>query len=107
RGSYNTDRSPDRRLRVGYVSPNFRSHAVGAFVAPIFEHHDRGQFEVIAYSDTPNSDHVTEQLRQNASIWRETRGLSDPALAELIQGDRVDVLVDLTLHMRGCRLGAL
>jgi predicted O-linked N-acetylglucosamine transferase (SPINDLY family) len=100
------DLSPDRRLRVGYVSPNFRAHAVGSFVAPIFEHHDCTQFEVISYSDTPNPDHVTGQLRRNSDLWRETRGLNDQALADLVRNDRVDVVVDLTLHMRGSRLGA-
>ena len=100
------DRSPPRRLRVGYVSPSFRAHAVGSFVVPIFEHHDRGQFEIIAYSDTANPDQVTERLRQCATIWRDTRGLSDQALADLVRADRVDILVDLTLHMRGCRLAA-
>jgi protein O-GlcNAc transferase len=99
------DRSNVGRLRIGYVSPNFRSHAVGSFVLPIFENHYPEEFNVVAYSDTTHPDGVTKRLRQCTSLWRETRGLDDRALAELIREDGIDILVDLTLHMRGCRLG--
>jgi len=100
------DRSPDRRLKIGYVSPNFCSHVIGSFLLPIFEHHDRSNFELMAYSDTPNPDQLTGRLKQSVQLWRVTAGMKDLALAELIRRDGVDVLVDLALHMRGSRLGA-
>ena len=98
------DPSPDRRLRIGYVSPNLRNHVVGFFMEPILERHDRERFEVICYSDSGTADETARRMRQHVSAWRETGQLSDEQLAELIRRDRIDVLVDLNLHMRGSRL---
>jgi len=103
-GPYENDRSPDRRLRVGYVSPDFRRHPVGRFLVPLLEHHDRRQFEVFCYCGVRRPDDLTQRLRRSADCWRETAGLSDYALAELVRRDRIDVLVDLTMHMTGSRL---
>ena len=92
-------------IRVGYVSPYFRQHVVGMFMEPILEHHDRTQFAITCYSDTNPEDELTARLRRTDTAWRETLGTSDLELAALIKADEIDVLVDLTLHMRGCRLG--
>jgi len=98
------DRSPDRPLRVGYVSPDFRDHPVGRYILPLLQHHHRGQFEVICYSGDPRTDWMTDRFRALAGHWRETVGISDARLAEMIREDRVDILVDLTQHMAGNRL---
>jgi predicted O-linked N-acetylglucosamine transferase (SPINDLY family) len=92
------------RFRIGYVSPNFRNHVVGRFLLPLFCHHDHVEFEIICYSDVTHSDSITGQLRACAGIWRETAGLSDEELARLIRADRIDILVDLNMHMEGSRL---
>ena len=102
---HGNDRSPDRRLRVGYVSPNFRAHVVGLNLRPLFRRHDHSQFEIYGYSDTRHADEVTASLRQCADVWRDTAGLSDEELAAQVSQDRIDVLVDLALHMEGVRLG--
>jgi len=94
----------DRRLRVGYVSPDFREHPVGRFMLPLMEHHDHCQFEIFAYSDVRRPDVVTERLRRRAGMWRSTLGISDEQLARLIRQDHVDILVDLTMHMEGTRM---
>jgi predicted O-linked N-acetylglucosamine transferase (SPINDLY family) len=101
---YENDRDPDRRLRIGYVSPDFRSHPVSRFLEPILRHHDRERFETYCYSDVARPDAVTIRLRQHASAWRETAALDDGQLAELIRHDRIDILVDLSGHMGGNRL---
>jgi protein O-GlcNAc transferase len=92
-------------IRVGYVSPYFRRHVVGMFMEPILQHHDRSQFAITCYSDTKPEDDLTERLRKTDTTWRNTAGHSDRHLALMIQQDEIDILVDLTLHMRGCRLG--
>ncbi len=104
--SHSIDRSPDRRLRIGYVSPNLRSHVVGSFMLPIFQNHDRSRFEIVAYSDTTIPDEMSHRLRIATDLWRDTGGLTDEVLAEQVRSDRIDILIDLNLHMRGCRLGA-
>lgn len=103
---YENDRSPMRRLRIGYVSPNFRDHVVGHNLQPLFRKHHHDQCQIYCYSDTQQQDGITEQLRSGADVWRETATMSDAELAALICRDQIDVLVDLVMHMEGVRLGA-
>ena len=98
------DRRPDRRLRIGYVSCDFNEHPVGRFLLPLLSNHDHEQFEVFCYSDTRRHDAVTERLAGCADTWRDTRGLSDEQLAQLVRDDRIDILVDLIMHASGSRL---
>ena len=95
---------PGRRLRVGYVSPDFRDHPVARFFEPLLDATDRGAFEVFCYSDVIEPDAVTDRLRASADAWRPVRGLSDEQLALRVRDDRVDVLVDLAGHMGAHRL---
>ena len=106
------DRSPDRtsassvelRLRIGYVSPDFREHPVGRFMLPLLANHDRSQFEIFCYTDLLHADWLTEKIKPHVDVWRSTIDLSDEQLAKRIREDRIDVLLDLTMHMRGSRL---
>jgi protein O-GlcNAc transferase len=98
------DPSPQRRLRIGYVSPDFRNHPVGRFLLPLFGNHDHEVVEIFCYSDAPASDAVTERLRSRADVWRATSALSHDQLATQIREDRIDILVDLTMHMAHNRL---
>ncbi len=98
------DRDPGRRLRVGYVSAHFREHAVSFFSLPLLAAHDRDQFEVYCYSNSRDSDAVTEQFRQAAVAWRPIDGMSDEAVAQQVREDQIDILVDLTGHIGGNRL---
>jgi predicted O-linked N-acetylglucosamine transferase (SPINDLY family) len=97
--THDNDRSPDRRLRVGYVSPVFCEHCQSFFTVPLFSHHDRSSVEIFGYSDAASPDGVTERLRGLADCWRPTSGLSDEDLALRIRADRIDILVDLMLHL--------
>jgi len=101
---HTNDRSPERRLRVGYVSPDFRKHVAALFMFPLFSHHDHGQFETFGYSDVAEPDDWTERLVPYFDHWRSIVGLGDESVASQIRADRIDVLVDLTMHMAKNRL---
>ncbi len=98
------DPSPSRRLRIGYVSPDFRRHAAAFFIEPLLASHDRGAVEVFCYAQVPNPDAVTAKLQSLADHWRSTVGLDDAAMAQLIRDDGIDVLVDLGGHTASSRL---
>jgi predicted O-linked N-acetylglucosamine transferase (SPINDLY family) len=98
------DRNPDRRLRIAYLSPNLRTHVVGFFMEPVLRHHDWENVDLVCYSDAPKEDDFSTRLKAYVPTWRQTHSLSDETLAKLVREDGVDILVDLNLHMRGCRL---
>jgi predicted O-linked N-acetylglucosamine transferase (SPINDLY family) len=110
--TFENDRTVDRtsagsaepRLRIGYVSPDFREHPVGRFMLPLLANHDRSRFQVFCYTDLHHADWLTDQIKPRVDVWHTTIDLSDEQLARLIHDDRIDVLVDLTMHMRGSRL---
>jgi len=95
---------PDRRLRIGYVSPDFRRHAVATFLEPIVTAHDRSRVEVFCYSNVQVPDPVTARFAGLADGWREISHLNDDAAATLVRQDAIDVLVDLTGHVARNRL---
>ncbi|MSU70868.1 MAG: tetratricopeptide repeat protein [Opitutus sp.] len=99
------DREVGRPLRIGYVSPDFRGHALGFNLLPLFKQHARAEVEIHCYAEIRQPDIVTEEFRRYAQAWCETNGLSDEQLAERIRADRIDILVDLTLHSPNHRLG--
>ncbi|MGH6715300.1 MAG: tetratricopeptide repeat protein, partial [Bradyrhizobium sp.] len=95
---------PNRRLVVGYVSSDFRSHSAAFAFMPVLRHHDRTNFSVVCYACSPQQDAVTEGLRAYADIWVDAWHLPDDDLADRIQADNVDILVDLSGHTAGHRL---
>jgi predicted O-linked N-acetylglucosamine transferase (SPINDLY family) len=92
------DRDPNRRLKIAYSSPELLGHPVGLFMHPILQHHDHANYEIIIYSDVVQPDDYTHRLRALADQWHDVGGLSDAQLAKKVRDDRIDVLVDLTLH---------
>jgi protein O-GlcNAc transferase len=102
--AHDNDAAPDRPLRVGYVSPDFRRHPVGFFLLPLFSAHDHEQYQVFCYSDVAAPDEVTEELRAHVTVWRDIAGLSDDRVAAQVRSDRIDILVDLTMHSADSRL---
>jgi protein O-GlcNAc transferase len=101
---HSNDRSRQRKLRVGYVSPDFRTHSVACFIEEIFRVHDREKVEVFAYSDVAVPDVMTMRLKLLVDSWRDVHGLSDAAVADSIHADSIDVLVDLAGHTGNNRL---
>ncbi len=95
---------PDRKLRIGYVSPDFRRHSVSYFFEPLLAHHDRQQFEVTCYSNSLIEDEVTGRLKSHSKHWHRVYGMPDTDLFERVQQDQIDILVDLSGHTMGNRL---
>ena len=99
------DRDPDRRLRIGYVSADLRTHSVAFFLAPVLENHDRRDFEVTCYDNHAGpGDGFSQRLMSWSDHWVKVDSLDDAALARRIRDDRIDILVDLSGHTGGNRL---
>src|SRR5262249_50171813 len=95
---------PQRKLRIGYVSADFRDHIVGRNIWPLLRNHDHEQFDITLYANQTCADALTERFRQCADHWCIIAGWPDEQVAERIRRDRIDVLVDLALHTAGNRL---
>jgi predicted O-linked N-acetylglucosamine transferase (SPINDLY family) len=92
------DRAAERRLRIGYVSPDLKEHPVGRFMLSLLSHHDKSQVEVFAYARVSASDAMTQRLRGCTDGWRNLTGLTAAQAADVIRQDQIDILVDLALH---------
>src|SRR5262249_28165391 len=93
--AFRNARDPHRRLRIGYVSGDFRYHVVTLFMLPVLERHDRSAYQVYCYSRTDMKDGYTQQIVAHADVWRDAVGLPDTGLAETIAADEIDILIDL------------
>jgi len=102
--SWGNDRSPHRRLKIGYVSPDFRDHVVGRNLIPLLREHDHQAMEIFCYADVLREDAFTAKFRSYCDHWLAINRLSDEQLAHRIRLDGIDILVDLALHMKGNRL---
>ncbi|PIQ26599.1 hypothetical protein COW36_01455 [bacterium (Candidatus Blackallbacteria) CG17_big_fil_post_rev_8_21_14_2_50_48_46] len=89
------DRQAKRKLKIGYISSNFCAHSSSSMMKPLFQHFSADQFEITAYSSVKTPDELTRFYQGRADHWREIQGLSDSAIAHLIQADTLDILVDL------------
>lgn len=99
------DRAPIRRLRVGYVSPDFRGHTCRFYYEPLFSSHNSEKIELFAYSSVLHADEHTTRLKSYFDGWRDIRRISDKEAAEVIRKDKIDILVDGCGHMKDTRLG--
>jgi protein O-GlcNAc transferase len=95
---------PERRLRIGYVSPHFGEHVDSFFTIPLLSNHDHTRFEIFCYAGQARPDVLTERIKGYADAWRDTARLTDQDLADLVRSDQIDVLVDLEMHMSQNRL---
>ena len=93
-----------KRLKVGYISPDFRQHSVGFFFLPLLLNHDRRIVEVSCYSEVKSPDYLTDKVRMLCDHWCPIMGLSDRAVAEQVRQDGIDILVDLAGHTAENRL---
>jgi len=102
--THNNDRTLMRRLKIGYVSPDFKRHSVAYFIEPVLSAHKREQFEIFCYSLVPAEDEVTKRLQGYADHWRNISGMSDEQATELIRNDTIDILVDLAGYTTNNRI---
>ena len=98
RKSHKNDRDPDRRLRIGYISPDFCTHSVAYFFEPLLDGHDPEAVEVFGYGNVRMPGAVTERLKQKFDHYRNIRGLDDKTVVDMIQRDKIDILVELAGH---------
>lgn len=101
------NRNPDRPLRIGYISPDFRQHVVRQFFEPVVRVHDSDNFQIYCYAEGANSDFATEGLRAITDNWYRTDGVSDEDVAKQIYRDGIDILIDLAGHTANNRLGVM
>jgi predicted O-linked N-acetylglucosamine transferase (SPINDLY family) len=98
KASHSNDPNPDRRLRIGYISPDFCSHPVAYFFEPLLDGHDPEAFEVFGYGNVRMPGAVTERLKQKFDHYRNIRSLDDKTVIDMIQRDKIDILVELAGH---------
>lgn len=97
--------NPDRTLRLGYVSGDFRNHPVSRFIEPVLAAHDKSQFEVHCFHNFEGpDDNNTQRIRLHADGWHPISGVGDDAVADMIRSLRIDILVDLSGHTDRNRL---
>ncbi|MBL8962548.1 MAG: tetratricopeptide repeat protein [Phycisphaeraceae bacterium] len=106
-GGHSNFPDPDRRLRIAYLSPDFREHSVAYFIEPVMRRHDRERFEVFAYSNAAAPDARTEVFKSIADHWRDIARTGDTSAAGMIRADQIDILVDLAGLTHNNRLGLL
>ncbi len=94
---------PDKRIRIGFISPDFKTHSIAYFIEPLFEHLHRDHFELFVYSTTTHADTMTARIKSHADRWRDcTQGIA--ATHKQIVNDRLDILVELTGHFASNQL---
>lgn len=98
------DNATHDRLRIGYLSGDFRRHSVAYFFEPMLMYRDRNRYETFCYANLENPDEVTARLKDSSDHWRWVAGLDDDRLAAQIRADEIDILVDLSGHSAGNRL---
>lgn len=103
--AYANPREVGRRLKIGYVSPDFREHSVAYFLEPLLAGHDSRTVDVFCYAEVARPDAITARFKGYAAHWLVTIGQSDGELAERIRADGIDILVDLAGHTANNRLG--
>jgi predicted O-linked N-acetylglucosamine transferase (SPINDLY family) len=105
--AHDNEPDADRRLRIGYISPDFRTHPVAHFVESLLDGHDPDAVEIYGYGNVACPDHTTERLRSKFAHYRSILGLADDEVVHLVERDKVDILVDLAGHTSGNRLSVL
>jgi predicted O-linked N-acetylglucosamine transferase (SPINDLY family)/lipoprotein NlpI len=95
---------PDKRISIGYVASEFRNHSAAFALLPVLRHHDHARFEIVCYSCSPLRDEMTDKFRSMADVWVDAWQLSDDELADRIQADGIDILIDVSGHSTGNRL---
>jgi protein O-GlcNAc transferase len=97
----------NRPLNIGFISADIRLHAVGILFKPYFENRDRASFSVSLYYNHPTDDEFAQSFKRGCERWRDVFGVSDESVARQIAADEIDILIDLSGHTDGNRLGVM
>jgi protein O-GlcNAc transferase len=101
---HQNERAADRRLRVGYISPDFRNHSVAYFIEPVLSAHDHNNFDIFCYADVIAPDDVTKRIEGYADHWLNIVGKPDEDVDKLVREHGIDILVDLAGHTGNNRM---
>jgi protein O-GlcNAc transferase len=93
-----------KKLRIGFVSGDFRKHCVSHFLNPLFKEYNRERLTFYCYSNSNEKDEVTTYQQKMVDEWRNIVEQEDQVVVEMIQKDQIDILVDLSGHTKGNRL---
>ncbi len=102
--TFGDNRDPERKLKIGYLSPDFKKHSVAFFLEPILARHNKEDFDIFCYSAVISPDEETARMKELVNHWRSIVGLSDEQAAALIRKDGIDILIDLAGHTAKNRL---
>jgi predicted O-linked N-acetylglucosamine transferase (SPINDLY family) len=102
---HQNSRDVNRRLRVGYLSPDFRMHSVAFFIESVFSAHLRDEFQIYAYDNAVFQDDKSRRLMEQVDTWRKIAGMDDDQVVKLVRDDKIDILVDLAGHTENNRMG--
>jgi len=103
---HTNSRETNRKLKIGYVSPDFNMHPVRHLLDPLLQNHDKNAFEVFAYAELRHEDAQTTRYKSLVNHWVNTTALTDVELADRIRADGIDILIDIAGHSANNRLGA-
>ena len=98
-------KAPKNKLRIGYVSPDFKEHSMRNFLEPVLTHHNHDKFEIYAFAELKKEDQITQKYKSYADHWIRTDKMSDEEMAQKIRDVQIDILIDLAGHTKGNRLG--
>jgi len=101
---FNNIKDPDRKLNIGYVSPDFKTHSVAFFFQNIISNHDQNNYKIYCYADVLISDPITEYIKEKSNVWKKICDLTDQELIDEIKKDKIDILIDLAGHSSKNRL---
>ncbi len=101
---FSNDRLLNRRLVIGYLSPDFCNHPVAYFLEPILEYHNRKSFEIHCYAEIIHKDERTDRFKKLADKWVNVKNINSSEVAEIIRQNKVDILIDTAGHCAGNRL---
>ena len=99
-------RDPNRTIKVGYVSADFRFHSCANFLLPLMESHDKKEFHVTAFSSTLRSDQITERFRNCVDDWLDVKAISDEEFVKNVRARSIDILVNCGGHTTSSKLSA-
>jgi protein O-GlcNAc transferase len=104
---YQNTHDPDRRIRIGYVSTDFKNHAVAYLLEPLLKDHNRDEVEVYCYAEVASPDKVTRRFEEHSDHWRSTVGVSDDEMCAMIRRDEIDIIIECAGQTINNRLVAL
>eukprot|EP01119_Soliformovum_irregulare_P023651 TRINITY_DN8305_c0_g1_i2.p1 TRINITY_DN8305_c0_g1~~TRINITY_DN8305_c0_g1_i2.p1 ORF type:complete len:788 (-),score=168.81 TRINITY_DN8305_c0_g1_i2:37-2400(-) len=96
-----------KKLRIGYISPDFFTHSVSYFSEAILKHHNPDQFRIYCYSNVTCEDAKTQRLKEMVEFWRDIRAMSAEEAVKHVVNDKIDILIELTGHTAGNRLDVM